>query len=293
MRFSHSSSPPRQPAFLITVILLYFSGWPGVSLGAESTLTRCKPPQLFRGGSHDSAVTPEAGPLRVMSLNMHGMIDWEVVHAELKTRTEFVDVDIFLLQEVKEAGRKLVEAASAAMDYHYVFASNQNLGLAILSRFALSGEQAQRLPYNNLRHNSRCRIALSAVARTGLGPLNLFNVHLDTRINASRRVRQVRTIMEAAERADGPSLIAGDFNTANLLWIQSIVPIPFLQWHKGAVKKAMKKAGFTTPFESTGATFGFPPLKLDWIYLRGVRSRARGLVPLNFSDHRVLWVILE
>ena len=104
---------------------------------------------------------------------------------------------------------------------------------------------------------------------------------------------QLIQISVSQQRIAGPLLIAGDFNTANMLWIQSVVPIPFFQSHTRAVRKAMEKIGFTTPFGNTGATFGFPPMKLDWIFLRGLRSLDRGLVELNFTDHNALWVVVE
>ena len=277
-----------------TLILLSTLAWTCPLLISAPSLPECEAPPVSSGGtSQQQANKPAGKALRVVSLNMHGVSDWGVVQGELEASSQLAGADIFLLQEVKEDGRKLLDGASEAMDFHYLFAPNLDWGLAILSRFPLSAERAVQLPQNNLNYKSRCRIALLAIAASDSGPLNLFNVHLDTRINASRRVRQVRPIMEAAQHAEGGSLIAGDFNTANMLWIQSVVPIPFFQSHTRAVRKAMEKIGFTTPFGDTGATFGFPPMKLDWIFVKGLRPLDRGLVELNFTDHKALWIVVE
>ena len=77
--------------------------------------------------------------------------------------------------------------------------------------------------------------------------------------------------MEAARQAEGLSLIAGDFNTANLLWIQSLVPIPFLGRHTRAVGNAMKESGFTTPFfrpaccKNTHRLARWKPSRAQWV----------------------------
>ena len=299
-RISNDSEPPPKecaglwlvPGALILLLILV---WPGGPLVSAAALPKCEAPPVFHGTpSRPAAAGNAAGTsIRVVSLNMHGKSDWEVVQTEVEAIPQLADADVFLLQEVKEDGRKLVEEASEATGFYYLFSPVADWGLAILSRFPLTSQRAELLPQNNLVYQSRCRISLSAIATSDSGILNLFNVHLDVRINASRSVRQVRPVMEAARQADGPSLIAGDFNTANLLWIQSMVPIPFLGKHTRAVKRAMKEIGFTTPFRDTGATFDFPPLKLDWIFLKGLRALERGLVDLDFTDHKALWVVLE
>ena len=299
-RISNDSEPPPKecaglwlvPGALILLLILV---WPGGPLVSAAALPKCEAPPVFHGTpSRPAAAGNAAGTsIRVVSLNMHGKSDWEVVQTEVEAIPQLADADVFLLQEVKEDGRKLVEEASEAIGFYYLFSPVADWGLAILSRFPLTSQRAELLPQNNLVYQSRCRISLSAIATSDSGILNLFNVHLDVRINASRSVRQVRPVMEAARQADGPSLIAGDFNTANLLWIQSMVPIPFLGKHTRAVKRAMKEIGFTTPFRDTGATFDFPPLKLDWIFLKGLRALERGLVDLDFTDHKALWVVLE
>ncbi len=297
MRVELPLPPPREWAGFspapCALILLSILAWASGPLISAPSLPKCEAPPIFRGTPSQQAGKPAGTALRVVSLNMHGAGDWGVVQRELEASPQLADADVFLLQEVKEDGRELLEEASEAIGFHYLFAPAQEWGLAILSRFPLTSERAELLPQNNLLYQSRCRIALSAIATSDFGILNLFNVHLDVRINASRCVRQVRPVMEAARQAEGLSLIAGDFNTANLLWIRSLVPIPFLGRHTRALGNAMKESGFTTPFRDTGATFDFPPLKLDWIFLKGLHALDQGLVDLDFTDHKALWVVIE
>ncbi len=297
MRVQTPQPPPKEGAGFSLVpcalILLSSLAWASGPLSAAPSLPKCEVPPISRGTPSQQAAKQAGTALRVVSLNMHGASDWEVVHSELEASPELAEADVFLLQELKEDGPRLLEEASEAIGFHYLFAPAQDWGLAILSRFPLTSERVELLPQNNLGHRSRCRIALAAIATSDSGTLKLFNVHLDTRINASRRVRQVRPVMEAGRKAEGPSLIAGDFNTANMLWIRSSVPIPFGGRDTRALRNAMKEMGFTTPFRDTGATFDFPPLKLDWIFLKGLRALERGLVDLDFTDHKALWVVIE
>ena len=246
----------------------------------------CQTPTVSGGSPSTPGAEPDGSSLRIVSLNLHGAGEWEVVHGELQASSDLEGADIFLLQEVKEDGQELLRTASEALGFHYLFAPS-------LSRFPLSRGRVTLLPRNDLGRKSRCRIALSSVAATDLGPLHLFNLHLDTRINASRRMRQVLPVIEAAERAGGPSVIAGDFNTANLLWVKSTIPLPGFGSHTRALRKAMQESGFSTPFKDTGSTFDFPPLKLDWIFLKELTWASRGLVPLEFTDHKALWVDVD
>ena len=62
------------------------------------------------------------------------------------------------------------------------------------------------------------------------GEVRIINVHLDTRINADRRVEQLQPVLEAAGQFDGGVVIGGDLNTQNFFWVENVLPIPF--FHK-------------------------------------------------------------
>ncbi len=264
----------------------------------------CAPVELAAGSpsgsdGEGSSSPDSASSLAVVSLNMAGTTDWQEVRTGFESVQEAPRADIYLLQEVVKDSADLLGTASASLGYHYMFSGTEKCGdgclkgVAILSRYPLLDQGVLELPRNDLVYNLRCRIALGATVETAVGPLRVYSLHLDTRINSRRRVRQLGPVFDEAAKFDGPALIAGDFNTVNILYIRSVIPIPFLQLQGRAVRKAMQARGFQTPFRKTRPTFSFPPLKLDWIYLRGLQAVGRGVADIEFSDHRALWALLE
>src|SRR6185295_12280384 len=98
--------------------------------------------------------------------------------------------------------------------------------------------------------NTRCRIALSATVMRPAGPVRLFNVHLDTRITQSQRLNQIGTVLDAAPKdhsVDYPTVIGGDFNTANIHWLWNVVPLPYAQNHVDAMRNRFVESGFDSP----------------------------------------------
>ncbi len=262
-------------------------------------LPQCSQPPLLQGSPEADGTRPDSGRLTVVSLNLHGNPSWAEIGPAIQAEPKFAQAEILLLQEFAQDGSDFLGNASRALGFYYVFAANQECGpgcgqgLAILSRYPLETPQVLPLPQNDLGFNNRCRIALSASVETPVGKLKLFNLHLDTRINARKRVRQVGPVLEAARDTDGPVLVAGDFNTADFLWIGGVAPIPFLQWQKRAIRKVMKEHGFYTPFTNTGTTFKRFPLKLDWVFLKGLKASDHGLVNTDFTDHKALWTAFD
>lgn len=267
-------------------------------------LPKCPIPPLLRGSPDESlgsdGASSDPAPLTIVSLNMHSVTAWETVAPAFENTPQLAEADILLLQEFAQDGSDMLRKAARTLNFHYLFAATQDCegpgcrqGLAMFSRYPLDSPQVLLLPQNDLKYNNRCRIALQAEVVSPVGPLTLFNLHLDTRVNAGRRVRQLGPVLEATARNSKPAIVAGDFNTANFLWIQSVIPLPWLQRQRRAVRNAMEEHGFSTPFEKTGATFKRFPLKLDWIFLRGLTASAFGLVDAPFSDHRALWTSFE
>ena len=57
------------------------------------------------------------------------------------------------------------------------------------------------------------------------------------------------------------------------------------------VDQEMQRHGFRTPLGSGPGSLHFLGLKLDWIYLRGLRALGSGVTPISFSDHNSVWVL--
>jgi endonuclease/exonuclease/phosphatase family metal-dependent hydrolase len=219
---------------------------------------------------------------------------------DLQSADPMFEADILLLQEVLHAGHQtsLPGQLASRLRLHTVFAAGDELedgalrGLAILSRFKLSNPHVERLKRFDLRFKSRCRVALGVTVDSPWGPIRVVNVHLDSRINANERLEQLAPVVSRLSSFPGPQLIAGDFNTANVMWWRRWLPLPFFSLQSQAVRRLVDSHGFTTPFTSTGRTFSYLPLKLDWIFVKGLRWLEAGIEPVGFSDHRGLWVKL-
>jgi endonuclease/exonuclease/phosphatase family metal-dependent hydrolase len=220
------------------------------------------------------------------------------VIGDLRRLQQRLELDILLLQEVdQEPGNSglLVAQVAEAFGHYYVFApadvwENGGLhGLAILSRWPLGEIEVVPLTQFNLRFRKRCRIGLAATAETPYGPARVFNLHLDSRINTGERLQQLAPVLRSAEQFAGDCLIGGDFNTADFRWFRRWMPLPYCARQGKAVRRELAERGFQTPLESTGATFKYLGLKLDWIFLRGLLPMASGVEKIGFSDHRAVW----
>ena len=193
-----------------------------------------------------------------------------------------------LLQEIEEDDRlNQAEALAARLGYicSYLPARSTKRGthgLAILSKYPLSDIERLDLPRNELLINTRDRMAMGATVSIGNKKLRIYNVHLDTRISAPRRQRQLHPVIQAArEHSRIPTIIAGDFNT-------------FSPRHTLHLDELLSSAGFTSPFLNSShytAKFLFWRPQLDWIYARKLRLvKADVEHESNCSDHRPIWV---
>ncbi|MGH9814101.1 MAG: endonuclease/exonuclease/phosphatase family protein, partial [Candidatus Acidiferrales bacterium] len=168
-------------------------------------------------------------------------------------------------------------------------------GLAVLSRFPLREVEVIPLKQYNLGVNTRQRIALGVTLELGKRRLRLYNVHLDTRINARQRLEQLQPVVEAARRhAVAETVIGGDFNTNPLYWLLPVLPI-FRSNQAKVVDDHMKEKGFVTPFAEAGGTskkWG-GRFRVDAIYSRGLTVKSFAVEEsVAISDHFPLWVDL-
>ena len=249
------------------------------------------------GRLHQPVRSPSAS-LTATTLNLATETSFRRILRDLE-RVHLLQSDLLFFQEVEhypDRGSRLTERLAEHLGYDYLFAPAQRVGksgaqgLAILSRYPLQDPKVVHLPRFVLKVNNRCRIALTAVAATPLGAVGLVNLHLDTRINLRQRSRQLQPVLEAASNLPEASLIAGDFNTQNFLWVENLLPLPFIHRQVRPVVGRLKASGYSTPFTRTGRTHAWAPLKLDWIFLRKLRAQSRRVQAVGFSDHRALWV---
>ncbi|HJS74128.1 MAG TPA: endonuclease/exonuclease/phosphatase family protein, partial [Vicinamibacteria bacterium] len=163
--------------------------------------------------------------------------------------------------------------------------------LGLLSRFPLRDLEILYLPQFDLGYRSRRRIAIAATLAFGGDLIRIYNVHLDTRIRLSERIRQMTPVVEGA-LASPRAIIGGDVNTIRsipfmLPWLP--LPLPGFSQAPG-LDAHMRSLGFETPLENVSWT-GPLRMRLDAVFARGLRAGRSGAVPFpGFSDHVALWI---
>lgn len=239
-----------------------------------------------------------ARSISAVSLNLAKETDSSRIVRAIHDAPRLRNADLFLLQEVVHEDGKSNVADEAARELGY-FASFEpaapgvrNQGLALVSRYPISGVQIRRLKACDLGFRNRSRFAMSAMVRTPWGELRVWNAHLDTRINARERLDQLRPVIDEASRHTGPILIGGDFNTNDLYWLRNMVPLPGGPSHGVAIRGAMRRHGFEAPFPEGLNTYPAFPSQLDWIFVRELRALETSVEPAAFSDHNAIWVRL-
>ncbi|MDZ4801282.1 MAG: endonuclease/exonuclease/phosphatase family protein [Bryobacteraceae bacterium] len=236
--------------------------------------------------------------LSVVTLNAAKVTDASRIAADLASSPRLRGADVYLMQEVANEADKpgVAEQLAERLGYQSTFSPAApgvyDQGLAILSRYPLSHIEIRRLKWCDLRFRCRTRFALSADVRTPSGDIRLWNVHLDTRINADERLEQLRPIIEEAARRPGASIIAGDFNTNECRWVGNVVPVPGGPGHGALIRQTMEAHGFRTPLPDGLATFTTLNRHLDWIYVNGLQPLRWSVEPAPFSDHHAVWTRL-
>jgi endonuclease/exonuclease/phosphatase family metal-dependent hydrolase len=240
-----------------------------------------------------------SGALSVVSLNMAKEGDCDRILRDLKLAPRLMNADVLLLQEVADAdgAPSVAEKLAKHLGYFSAFSPEatgvHDRGLALISRYPISGMKVQRLKAFNLRYHSRNRFALSADVQTPSGNIHFWNVHLDTRLNAAERLQQLTPVIEDATNHRGPRLIAGDFNTNDFYWFANILPIPTGKGHGDTIREQMAQRGFRTPFVNGLITFPQFRRQLDWIYANELQTLGSSIENVPFSDHRALWTAVR
>jgi endonuclease/exonuclease/phosphatase (EEP) superfamily protein YafD len=219
---------------------------------------------------------PEGQAIRVVSANALFRTSPDVLVEEVLT----AEPDILLVQEHTPALHALVEGRFA--HHRNQPQANGPFGLGLYSTFPITGFELLELggvPW------MRATLDVDGV------DLQVWNVHTMPPLDADKHVRwlgQLATLTAAAERVEGPLVVAGDFNlTPQMAGYQRLVAAGLVDAHADC-----ERWGATT-FPASGRTGGLPSfLKLDYVFLAGVRcSSIREGVGAG-SDHRPLFAEL-
>ncbi|MCP4445508.1 MAG: hypothetical protein GY811_09225 [Myxococcales bacterium] len=281
----------------LSTLLIVLAGLALCGLVACSKLNRAAPTStsvVIR------SVDVEAGAsshLRVATYNVH-METAEAISAAILGNIELAAADIVLLQEVEAHPGETMNRAeqvaerlgmSAAYAPGYGLPGGGSHGVAILSRVALRDVEVIELPYYHVVVNSARRVALAATVRLDGQDVRIYSVHLDNRINPSKRRRQLQPVFQAAQNFPGPVVIAGDLNTSPFCWAGNLIPIPCGK-QDNAVEDAALAIGMDTPLAKSGSTSKWFSMRLDAVYTRGLITDARAVErSVRLSDHLPVW----
>ena len=253
------------------------------------------PFSLSRRTSPNPAVVGLPNSVTAVSLNMAKETTAAKVISAIEGAPRLRSSDVYLFQEVRHRDGKpsVADEVAAELNYQVAFTAAPGFtdqGLAIVSRFPISDIKVNGLKACDLRFRSRSRFSMAATVQTPAGNVRVWNVHLDTRINAAERLAQLQPVIDEAACQGGPKLIAGDFNTNELYWIGNVFPLPIGPAHGSMIRDSMKVGGFNTPFQNRINTFPLFRSHLDWIFLSELDPLEASVEPAPFSDHNAIWV---
>jgi endonuclease/exonuclease/phosphatase family metal-dependent hydrolase len=254
---------------------------------------------VVRGGLPGHAPAAAPGALTVVSWNVHGGEVPGALAAALRAGG-LGDADVYLVQEIEDhvpaeaapRAQALADALGLAVVYAPARGHPHGLpgthGLAVLSRWPIVDDVVVRLPFHDLLWSSRPRIALGVIVDVAGTPVQVWNVHLDTRVAPEARLGQLAPVFAHARALPGLAIVGGDLNTSS-------------RAHTAPVDALAAAEGFATPTAALSDTVAGgwwswppqPPMRLDAIYSRGFPVLAAGVDrAVTGSDHVPIWVEL-
>ena len=200
--------------------------------------------------------------------------------------------DILALQEMDAPGTERIARALGMNAVYFPSGVHpkheRDFGCAVLSPWPLEEPRKILLPHG-ARVSGLRRSAVSAVVVRGGQRIRAYSLHLPSplAISGGSRKEELRVIAADASSADGPVVIAGDFNS------------------HGKVEE-LAKAGFSWVTKDLGDTarlavlgIGLGGLRYDHVLVKGFLPEAgpdaMGVVKDNrgASDHKPIWVVLR
>lgn len=185
---------------------------------------------FFTSGSVKNIPGGEArnDTIRVMTYNVHhcnppekpGIIDVDAIAAVIKKQKadivalQEIDVNTVRSGKINEAEQLAVKAGyksfffAKAIDF-----DGGQYGIAILSKYPLSGAKAYPLPMDETIGGEQRMLAAATVTLAGGKTFRFGCTHLDADRSNASRVLQVKEINRITRETALPFIIAGDFNS--------------------------------------------------------------------------------
>ena len=159
----------------------------------------------------------------------------------------------------------------------------EETGVALFSPYPMS--DVERIVLPNAGPGGRRRAAIGATIHIGDHYVRAYSVHAETRVSVTKKMEQLEAVLDSLARRPNAerAVVLGDFNTIKGKDVRACVNL-------------FSKRGFITPIPHDRVTWRtfIIELKLDWIWLRGVKPSAHGIVRrIGLSDHWPLWVTVK
>jgi endonuclease/exonuclease/phosphatase family metal-dependent hydrolase len=228
--------------------------------------------------------TPDLDPaLRIVTFNVRYARAIDAAIGLFHKRQPLQQVDVLTLQEMDAPG---VDRMARALGLDYVYypgawhpQGGKDFGNAVLARGPIEEDHKVLLPHlSRFRHMQR--IAVEATVLVNGLRIHVYSVHLEAPadISPSGRRDQVAAIVADVRRQQGPVIVAGDFNSRDI------------------VGKALTDEGFTWLSQQLPHTLRF--FTWDHLFVRNIPLRSApevGVVLDNdgASDHKPVWVRMD
>jgi len=217
--------------------------------------------------------------LRIVTFNIKFSREIDRAIELFQKNHDLQNPDIIALQEMNNAG---VDRIARALGMNYVYypsafhpQASGDFGNALLVKGTIESDHKVLLPHTS-RFQHLLRAAVSADVVVDGIRMRAYSVHLETpfQITASQRRDQARVILDDAAGYRGPVVIAGDFNSRDV------------------VGDVFGRAGFQWVTRDAGHTISL--FSWDHVFVRGLTLKApprRGIVLNNngASDHLPVW----
>ena len=165
-------------------------------------------------------------------------------------------------------------------------------GVAILSKYPLVAAQMRQLPYFD-QPNPEQRIAIRADVLLDGDPLHLVDVHLDTRLAPTDRIRQ---LAPALEDVGDRMIIGGDLNTLEWTWVDGAIPLTGTEAVVGQEQAKIVDDFFAQNRFERAISYDVVPtrapifsMRLDDLYARPLHVTAGDVEHVDGSDHWPVW----
>jgi endonuclease/exonuclease/phosphatase family metal-dependent hydrolase len=241
--------------------------------------------------------------IKIISYNIRwrGGSDLRKLIELFKTDREIGRADIIGLQEVdrnkkRTGNQNTARQMAEELGMYYAWTApppppakddkkprEEETGVAIMSVYPLT--DVQRIVLPNEGPGGRRRVALGATVKIGERDVRVYSVHAEIRMSNAQRLEQFKAVIDDAQTHHAKIervVVLGDFNT-------------IMGKDVGETSELFMTAKFNTPFTNnltTWKTF-ILELKLDWLWLRGLRATSFGIdKKVGLSDHWPLWAVV-